>query len=100
MPTTMRQIGEAVLAVSPLLALLAAEAQAAKIPRIRGGTGLRARQPERRHPRRPHVATFEVLSVRYGGLLLAPVSPFLCPLAMLTLRPWGLFGSKEELERV
>ena len=32
--------------------------------------------------------------------ILADVSPFLCLLAMLLVRPWGLFGTKEELERV
>ena len=46
------------------------------------------------------VALVEVLSVRYGDPLLADVSPFLCLLAMLLIRPWGLFGTKEELERV
>jgi branched-chain amino acid transport system permease protein len=46
------------------------------------------------------VALVEVLSVRYGDPLLADVSPFLCLLAMLLVRPWGLFGTKEELERV
>jgi branched-chain amino acid transport system permease protein len=46
------------------------------------------------------VAAVEVLSIRYGDPLLADVSPFLCLLAMLLVRPWGLFGTKEELERV
>jgi branched-chain amino acid transport system permease protein len=46
------------------------------------------------------VAAVEVLSVRYGDPLLSDVSPFLCLLAMLLVRPWGLFGTKEELERV
>ena len=46
------------------------------------------------------VAAIEVLSVRYADPLLADVSPFLCLLAMLLVRPWGLFGTKEELERV
>jgi len=46
------------------------------------------------------VAAVEVLSVRYSDPLLADVSPFLCLLAMLLIRPWGLFGTKEELERV
>ncbi len=46
------------------------------------------------------VALVEVLSVRYGNPLLSDVSPFLCLLAMLLVRPWGLFGTKEELERV
>ncbi|MBI4635387.1 MAG: branched-chain amino acid ABC transporter permease [Candidatus Rokubacteria bacterium] len=46
------------------------------------------------------VAAVEVLSVKYGNPLLSDVSPFLCLLAMLLLRPWGLFGTREELERV
>jgi branched-chain amino acid transport system permease protein len=46
------------------------------------------------------VAAVEVLSVRYGNPLLSDVSPFLCLLVMLLLRPWGLFGTREELERV
>jgi branched-chain amino acid transport system permease protein len=46
------------------------------------------------------VAAVEVLSIRYGDPLLADVSPFLCLLAMLLVRPWGLFGTREELERV
>jgi len=46
------------------------------------------------------VAAVEVLTVRYGDPLFAEVSPFLCLLAMLLLRPWGLAGTREELERV
>ena len=46
------------------------------------------------------VALIEVLTVRYGNPLLSDVSPFLCLLAMLLIRPWGLFGTKAELERV
>jgi branched-chain amino acid transport system permease protein len=46
------------------------------------------------------VAAVEVVSVRYGNPLLSDVAPFLCLLAMLLVRPWGLFGTKEELERV
>ncbi|HEV8471580.1 MAG TPA: branched-chain amino acid ABC transporter permease [Methylomirabilota bacterium] len=46
------------------------------------------------------VAAVEVMSVRYGNPLLSDVSPFLCLLVMLLIRPWGLFGTKEELERV
>ena len=46
------------------------------------------------------VAAVEVLTVRYGNPLLSDVSPFLCLLAMLLVRPWGLFGTREELERV
>lgn len=46
------------------------------------------------------VAAVEVFSVRYGNPLLSDVSPFLCLLVMLLVRPWGLFGTREELERV
>jgi branched-chain amino acid transport system permease protein len=46
------------------------------------------------------VAAIEVASVRWGNPLLSDVSPFLCLLVMLLIRPWGLFGTKEELERV
>ena len=46
------------------------------------------------------VAAVEVMSIRYGNPLLSDVSPFLCLLVMLLVRPWGLFGTKEELERV
>jgi branched-chain amino acid transport system permease protein len=46
------------------------------------------------------VAAVEVLSIRYGDPLLSDVSPFLCLLAMLLIRPWGLFGTMEELDRV
>jgi branched-chain amino acid transport system permease protein len=46
------------------------------------------------------VALVEVLCVRYLSPLLADVSPFLCLLAMLLVRPWGLLGTREELERV
>jgi branched-chain amino acid transport system permease protein len=46
------------------------------------------------------VAAVEVLTVRHVNPLLADVSPFLCLLAMLLVRPWGLWGTREELERV
>jgi branched-chain amino acid transport system permease protein len=46
------------------------------------------------------VAAVEVLTARYGEPLLADVSPFLCLLLMLLIRPWGLAGTREELERV
>ena len=46
------------------------------------------------------VAAVEVVSIRYGNPLFSDVSPFLCLLVMLLIRPWGLFGTKEELERV
>src|SRR6267143_582600 len=46
------------------------------------------------------VAAVEVMSIRFGNPLLSDVSPFLCLLVMLLIRPWGLFSTKEELERV
>lgn len=46
------------------------------------------------------VATAEVLAIQYGSALLGEVAPFAVLLLMLMIRPWGLFGSKEELERV
>src|SRR5262249_44273815 len=46
------------------------------------------------------VATVEVLTIRYVNPLFSDVSPFLCLLAMLLVRPWGLWGTREELERV
>lgn len=46
------------------------------------------------------VAVVEVLCVRHLSPLLADVSPFLCLLAMLLVRPWGFLGTREELERV
>lgn len=46
------------------------------------------------------VALVEVLCVRHVSPLLADVSPFLCLLAMLLVRPWGFLGTREELERV
>ena len=46
------------------------------------------------------VATAEVLLIYYVDPLLSDVVPFFVLLAMLIVRPWGLFGSKEELDRV
>ena len=46
------------------------------------------------------VAAAEVLLINYVNPLLSDVVPFLVLLAMLIVRPWGLFGSKEELDRV
>jgi branched-chain amino acid transport system permease protein len=46
------------------------------------------------------VAGAEVLLIHYVDPLLSDVVPFLVLLAMLVLRPWGLFGSREELDRV
>lgn len=46
------------------------------------------------------VATAEVLLIDYVSPLLADVVPFLVLIAMLMVRPWGLFGTREELDRV
>jgi len=46
------------------------------------------------------VAGAEVLLIHYVDPLLSDVVPFLVLLAVLVLRPWGLFGSREELDRV
>jgi len=46
------------------------------------------------------VATAEVLLIYYVDPLLSDVVPFFVLLAMLVVRPWGLFGTKEELNRV
>jgi len=46
------------------------------------------------------VATAEVLLIHYVDPLLADVVPFLVLIAMLVVRPWGLFGTPEELDRV
>jgi branched-chain amino acid transport system permease protein len=46
------------------------------------------------------VAGAEVLLIHYVDPLLSDVVPFFVLLAMLIIRPWGLFGTKEELDRV
>ncbi len=46
------------------------------------------------------VAAAEVLMIHYIDPLLADVVPFFVLLVFLIVRPWGLFGSKEELDRV
>ncbi len=46
------------------------------------------------------VAGAEVLLIYYVDPLLSDVVPFVVLLAMLTVRPWGLFGTREELDRV
>lgn len=46
------------------------------------------------------VATGEILAIHYISPLMADIAPFVLLLIMLLLRPWGLFGTKEELERV
>jgi branched-chain amino acid transport system permease protein len=46
------------------------------------------------------VAAAEVLLIHYVDPLLSDVVPFLVLIAMLIVRPWGLFGTREELDRV
>ncbi|HEY8555650.1 MAG TPA: branched-chain amino acid ABC transporter permease [Burkholderiales bacterium] len=46
------------------------------------------------------VAAAEVLLIHYVDPLLSDVVPFLVLIVMLLLRPWGLFGTREELDRV
>jgi branched-chain amino acid transport system permease protein len=46
------------------------------------------------------VATAEVLLIHYVDPLLSEVVPFIVLIAMLIVRPWGLFGTREELDRV
>jgi branched-chain amino acid transport system permease protein len=46
------------------------------------------------------IATAEVLVIQFVSPLLADVVPFIVLLAMLIVRPWGLFGTREELDRV
>jgi branched-chain amino acid transport system permease protein len=46
------------------------------------------------------VASAEVLLIHYIDPLLSDVVPFVVLLAMLAVRPWGLFGTREELDRV
>lgn len=46
------------------------------------------------------IAAAEVLLIQYVNPLLADVVPFLILIAMLIVRPWGLFGTREELDRV
>jgi branched-chain amino acid transport system permease protein len=46
------------------------------------------------------VASAEVLLIHYVDPLLSEVVPFLVLIAMLVVRPWGLFGTREELDRV
>jgi branched-chain amino acid transport system permease protein len=46
------------------------------------------------------VAAAEVVLIYYVDPLLSDVVPFLVLVAMLIVRPWGLFGTREELDRV
>jgi branched-chain amino acid transport system permease protein len=46
------------------------------------------------------VAMAEVIAINYISPQASEAAPFVVLLAMLLFRPWGLFGTKEELERV
>ena len=46
------------------------------------------------------VASAEVLLIHFVDPLLSDVVPFLVLIAMLFARPWGLLGTREELDRV
>ena len=46
------------------------------------------------------VSAAEVLLIHYVDPLLSEVIPFIILIAMLIVRPWGLFGTREELDRV
>jgi branched-chain amino acid transport system permease protein len=46
------------------------------------------------------IAGAEVMLIYYVDPLLADVVPFLVLIAMLIVRPWGLLGTREELDRV
>jgi branched-chain amino acid transport system permease protein len=46
------------------------------------------------------IAAAEVLLIHHVDPLLSDVVPFAVLLAMLAVRPWGMFGTREELDRV
>lgn len=46
------------------------------------------------------IAALEVLLIHYVNPLLSDVVPFLVLIAILIVRPWGLYGTREELNRV
>jgi len=46
------------------------------------------------------VAAAEVVLINYVDPLLSEVVPFLVLIIMLMIRPWGLLGTREELDRV
>lgn len=46
------------------------------------------------------IAVAEVLLIQYVNPLLSDVVPFFVLLAVLVVRPWGLFGSREQMDRV
>jgi branched-chain amino acid transport system permease protein len=46
------------------------------------------------------VASAEIAAIQYVDPLLSDVVPFIVLLIILAIRPWGLFGSREQLDRV
>jgi branched-chain amino acid transport system permease protein len=46
------------------------------------------------------VASAEIVAIQYVNPLLSDVVPFVVLLIVLAIRPWGLFGSHEQLDRV
>ena len=46
------------------------------------------------------VAVAEIFSIQYVNPLLSDVVPFLVLIVALVVRPWGLLGTREELDRV
>ena len=46
------------------------------------------------------IAAAEISLIHYVDPLLSDVVPFLVLIVMLVFRPWGLFGTREELDRV
>jgi branched-chain amino acid transport system permease protein len=46
------------------------------------------------------VAAAEIAAIQFVNPLLSDVVPFLVLLLVLAARPWGLFGSREQLDRV
>jgi branched-chain amino acid transport system permease protein len=46
------------------------------------------------------IGACEVLAIQYIDPLLSDVIPFIVLIAFLIVRPWGLFGTREELDRV
>jgi branched-chain amino acid transport system permease protein len=46
------------------------------------------------------VAAAEQLTIRFVSPLLADVVPFAAMILLLVVRPWGLFGTREELDRI
>src|SRR5262249_47359182 len=46
------------------------------------------------------VAAAEMVAIQYVNPLLSDVVPFVVLLIVLAIRPWGLFGSREQLDRV